>query len=232
VASRTYALYRLKNPRHRFYDLEKGILDQVYSGVEAESVRVKNAVRETAGQFLSRAGHPIKAYYHSRCGGSTETSDSVWKQRFGPGQKIVDCPYCRRNPYHWKASFDLSDLSRALKLPVFQILSIQKTPSGRIAELTVGEPGKEKKITSDEFRSLLGYTRLKSALFEWRIERQDVRFEGIGAGHGVGMCQWGARYLAQQGLNYRQILKYYYPEASLATRSSPLKKLSKSAESG
>ncbi|NDC23416.1 MAG: hypothetical protein EB078_01590, partial [Proteobacteria bacterium] len=65
----------------------------------------------------------------------------------------------------------------------------------------------------DLLRSHVGYTKLKSTKFNWRQEGDEVSFHGVGNGHGVGMCQWGARYLAQQGKTYKEILAHYYPGA-------------------
>jgi stage II sporulation protein D len=137
----------------------------------------------------------------------------------------VRCPFCQKNPFLWKASFGIRELLRLVKLPVsanepVRISTLERTPSGRIAMLRLEAGDQERRITSDQFRSLLGYTRIKSALFDWRVSDNEIEFEGRGAGHGVGMCQWGARYLARQGRSYAQILGYYYPGLQLYGASS------------
>ena len=94
-------------------------------------------------------------------------------------------------------------------------ISTDKTPSGRVANLTLAVNGEEKKITSDQLRAIVGYTKIKSAIFDYQINGSEISFTGVGSGHGVGMCQWGARYLAKTGLNFKQILAHYYPEIAL-----------------
>ncbi|NBT59044.1 SpoIID/LytB domain-containing protein, partial [bacterium] len=99
VASRTYALYMIKHPKHSDYDLERSTQDQVYGGVEAEHPRVREAIQATSGEVLSFKDQPIKAFFHSRCGGSTETPGFVWNHHQGYPQKKVACPYCLKNPF-------------------------------------------------------------------------------------------------------------------------------------
>jgi len=67
-------------------------------------------------------------------------------------------------------------------------------------------------ISGTDFRRFLGYNDLPSTLFTiHQRNRGEIIFKGRGWGHGVGMCQWGARGMALLGYNYREILKFYYP---------------------
>lgn len=221
VASRTYTLYMVKHPKHALYDLDSSTQDQVYQGAERESKRVSEALRETAGLYLSvKDSEPIKSYYHSRCGGITETAGAVWNYKNHAFDKRVTCPYCQKFPYNWTTVVTAAELFKSLHLPFQTIstlsnLSAEKTPAGRVSTLRFALNGTEKKVTSDELRSLLGYSRIKSANFDWKIDGDEIQFNGVGSGHGVGMCQWGARYLAKQGKNFRQILAHYYPGIEL-----------------
>jgi stage II sporulation protein D len=60
-------------------------------------------------------------------------------------------------------------------------------------------------------RRILGFDRLRSTNFIVKNLRGSVRFLGIGYGHGAGLCQWGAKKMADNGYTYREILHYYYP---------------------
>jgi len=222
VAARSYALYMMRHPKDPLFDLENGIQDQVYGGVAAEDPRVTQAVKDTAGQYLGLASDPIKAYFHSRCGGVTETAQTVWNYSAKSHRYRVHCPYCQKNRYTWQASLNLPDFFQALGFDVsptipFRLLP-QVSPSGRIASLRIEAGGKNRTISSDEFRSLLGYTKIKSAFFDWKVGKEMIHFEGTGAGHGVGMCQWGTRGLAREGKSYKEILAYYYPGSLLYNR--------------
>ena len=71
-------------------------------------------------------------------------------------------------------------------------------------------------MSSVNLRSALGYQRLPSLWFD--VPRDGAGFplpEGQGAGHGAGLCQWGAKILAERGASYREILSHYYPGSEL-----------------
>ena len=73
----------------------------------------------------------------------------------------------------------------------------------------------EAELSGREVRRVLGGRALRSTRFEVRETPQGVRFDGSGSGHGVGLCQWGARSLAESGASYREILAHYYPGTRL-----------------
>jgi stage II sporulation protein D len=64
-----------------------------------------------------------------------------------------------------------------------------------------------------DLRNILGPNIIRSTNFNLRIVDRDAVFEGFGWGHGVGLCQWGAYFMAKRGYNYKRILEYYYPQA-------------------
>ena len=66
-------------------------------------------------------------------------------------------------------------------------------------------------ISAVNLRKAIGFSAIKSTNFEIRMLADNVFFTGIGNGHGVGLCQWGAKQRAAEGFNYREILSYYYP---------------------
>lgn len=223
VAARSYALYMIRNPKNAYYDVEATTQDQVYAGTSVESPKVREAVLSTVGEYLAVKGFPVKAFYHSRCGGRTETAQAVWNPKDKRSKRSgVRCAYCKKNPQPWVASFSISEFYRRLNIGAagrpLRLASLEKSASGRISSLRVGPSGKERTFSSDELRSLLGYQKLKSAYFNFFVDSNRVHFEGVGHGHGVGMCQWGARGMAQTGKSYRDILGYYYPDSSLSFR--------------
>ena len=70
-------------------------------------------------------------------------------------------------------------------------------------------------VSGRDLRQVLGGRAIRSTLFEVGVEGEWVRFVGSGAGHGVGLCQWGARELAERGRGVNQILEHYYPGTHL-----------------
>jgi stage II sporulation protein D len=70
-------------------------------------------------------------------------------------------------------------------------------------------------LTGDQFRKAIGYGVIKSTNFSVRVENREAVFSGLGNGHGVGLCQWGAKQRALDGFGYAEILSYYYPGTDL-----------------
>lgn len=216
VAARTYAVYMITHPKHPLYDLEKGTSDQVYPGAQSEAETIKRAVKITQGQLLTLNQNPVKPYYHSRCGGNTESANFVWKESKASNASSVPCPFCKKFPYNWKKRLKTHEFLGLLKLPFeslkpFKVALVNRSPSGRVKEIAVETDSQKHLINSDELRQLLGYAHVKSTRFDIKIEDDQVTFEGVGSGHGVGMCQWGAQFLAKKGKTYQEILSHYYP---------------------
>jgi stage II sporulation protein D len=66
------------------------------------------------------------------------------------------------------------------------------------------------------FRSALGPNLLRSTAFGVEAQGDAFKFSGRGWGHGVGLCQWGARGMAREGRGWQEILMHYYPGAEIA----------------
>jgi hypothetical protein len=81
--------------------------------------------------------------------------------------------------------------------------------------LRANRPTQSHAIDGADLRQRIGWSKLPSLAFDVRVGRGEVVFEGRGAGHGAGMCQWGAAGLAREGKGYREILAHYYPGAEL-----------------
>src|SRR5262249_13701661 len=92
---------------------------------------------------------------------------------------------------------------------------VSRTPSQRAALLAFNDGDKNVFVSGNDLRRQLGYNRLKRTLFSVIQTGEDVTFFGRGFGHGSGLCQWGARFMAQKGSKFRDILAHYYPTAKL-----------------
>jgi stage II sporulation protein D len=80
----------------------------------------------------------------------------------------------------------------------------------------VGTRGTET-VTVEKLRQLIGYNVLRSGFFEVEKTSQGILFKGEGWGHGVGLCQYGAKDLAQKGATYKQILQHYFPGSKIVS---------------
>jgi len=216
VVARTFALYQKEKNRENEFDVSATTMSQVYGGFDAETASAVRAVGDTKGQVLYHDGRLILAYYHSSSGGATEDAKNVW---------TADIPYLKgvRDEYSVKASgnrwtFSLarSDLAKILVRSGIRVGEIQDlvpvevSPSGRIVKLKVIHGSGEVVLRSNDFRLRVDPQSLKSTLFVMVKERDRIRFEGTGYGHGVGLSQWGAYEMARRGFSCGDILKHYY----------------------
>ena len=222
VVSRTYALFKNIENKDFPFTLSSDVASQVYGGKAAEHPAATRAVEKTRGQILTYNGKIFPAYFHSTCGGRTARADYQWKIESHPSLKGVECTFCRGSPYdHWKAEFSLSEIEKLLAKKGFTVSNLEsiglKDPdiSGRPRSFILRHAGGSLTISGNEFRLALGPDRLKSTRVNVQRAGEKIVFEGSGWGHGVGLCQYGARHLAGLGYRYQDILRYYYPESTI-----------------
>jgi stage II sporulation protein D len=215
VVARSYALHQRRENAAQAHDVESSVLSQrIARGPVARSIR--KAVRATRGQYLSWAEEPILAAFHSSAGGRTASALEVWGEDL-PYLRPVESPDDAAPDFFWSYQIGAEDLRAALREAGFEPRGrararvVQRTPSGRVAGIDLLGA----RLSGREAREVLGGRALRSALFDVRVEDGNVRFLGSGAGHGVGLCQWGARELALRGRSYAQILAHYYPGTGL-----------------
>ncbi len=215
VAARTYALWKMNNSKQP-YHLAATTHDQVYQGALAEGAGAVNAVLETRGWYMAHKGIPILAYYHSCCGGHTDSALEV-KANDLPYLMGVSCPMCASSPkFHWRLSLSKSRLANILSKSgylvgeVDSIYPIKRSRSGRILELEIITPRTAFFLTGEQFRKALGYGKFQSTRFQVAKQGRRFLFTGTGYGHGLGACQYGIKGMAEQGYKWRRILKHYY----------------------
>lgn len=217
IISRTYALYQMQENRLKDFDVTSDIYSQVYGGQASERFRTNKAVDETDGKVLFFRGKIIPAYFHATCGGHTEDAAALWKIDLPPLKGVV-CAFCKDSPhFNWHCDLSLKEIEDKLRDGGFKIRDISsisiegKDRSGRITDLKIAAQDKTIKIAAKDFRNLIGPNIIRSTNFSVNLVNHDAVFEGIGWGHGVGLCQWGAYFMSKQGFRVEQILKYYYP---------------------
>ena len=176
--------------------------------------KVHRAVTETDGECVLYEGAPVLAVFHSSSAGTTQDSQSVWSASL-PYLQSVETPEGEDTVpnYHSTATFsagELRDLLReALPETVLEgspsnwFTNIVQQPGGMVTSLSVG--GVE--VGGNRLRTILD---LRSACFTIAFDGDEVTFSVSGYGHGVGMSQYGANVLAEDGMTYREILKWYY----------------------
>ncbi len=215
IASRTYAL---KQKGNSLFDIDSTQKNQVYNGLESRTYKTIRAVKSTRSLVLTYKNKLINALFHSSSGGMTENSQDVWKNKYPYLSSVRD--FDKNNPkFRWKKKFSNSELTNLFPkiggLRDIEILDITKT--GRVKNVKlIGAYGSDQ-ISGVVLRKRLGlnsnFVRFK--FFEEELNNNTPQKKGLivfgqGKGHGVGMSQWGAKYLASRGQKAERILKHFY----------------------
>lgn len=239
VVSRTVALRRAGLYRGRGYDLLSTVADQAYAGLGFETTVSDSAVAQTAGEVLTFDGRLIDAFFHSTCGGRTAEGTEVYRGADRPYLRSVrdqddgGRTWCGISPrFRWQERWTGEALARTLRetLPVagapaglagsvIDVRVVDRTPTGRVAQLELVGETTSYTVSGPVARLVLRAndgSQLRSATFNLQVGREGGRIvqlvaEGAGAGHGVGMCQWGALGRSRAGIPYGDILSAYFP---------------------
>lgn len=218
IIARTYALSKKMARMNSSYHLESSVMDQVYEGCLIEDSRAHRAVFETAGEVLTYNGGIIQAFYHSSCGGRTEASENVWGNPFSY-LKGVECQYCLASPTAtaWESKLSISDIEERLRTAGHKVYGLTEikpgalNSRGRLKQVVLVASKGGVAISGEQFRKAIGYGVIKSTRFTIKNSKNEISFSGSGNGHGVGLCQWGAKQRALDGFGSGEILSYYYP---------------------
>lgn len=217
VASRSYVLVKMNQNKDKDYDVVNTVSNQVYltddelkekwkNDYVNKINKIKTAVLETKGEYLSYEGKVVEALFFSTSTGQTENSEEVFSSKI---------PYLRSVSSTWDTSspvfedtmvFELKDFYSKLNLKYqdkIEFVVLEKTSTGRIKTL---------KINGQIFkgRDFAGKLSLRSNYFNIVQNNDKVTITTKGFGHGVGMSQYGALGMAKEGYTYDKILKHYY----------------------
>jgi stage II sporulation protein D len=217
IAARSYALANLGKHNSEGYDVKPTTEDQVYSGIASEAQTTNIAIDETKGIVAKHNGKVITAYFHSTSGGITELAENVWNSAVPFLKSVLDID--TSSPYiNWKRAYNAAELEERLKKSnknigyLVNLLPIAFAPSGRTSYLLVSGSQSTLLLTGEELRHILN---LPSTLFKLECTQDGYSFVGRGFGHGLGLSQWGAKALAEQGYNAEEILSYYYKDITV-----------------
>ncbi|MDE6881123.1 MAG: stage II sporulation protein D [Oscillospiraceae bacterium] len=240
VAARTYTLYKelsggsANHPEadacdditccQAYKTYEEAALDW---GAEAEAyeAKIRQAVEETDGQYVLYEGAPVLAVFHSSSVGTTQDAAAVWSGSL-PYLQSVETPEGEETVpgYRSTASFTAAELKALLQdaLPEADLnrdpsnwfTNIRQQSSGTVTALAVG--GVE--ISGHQLRTALG---LRSACFTISFDADTITFSVSGYGHGVGLSQYGANVLAAGGMDYQEILSWYYTGTEVGPYQPP-----------
>ena len=216
VVARTYVLQKMGESHDKLYDIGDTTKDQVYGGRFRHEEGVRQAIAQTLSQIITYHGELAQVFYHSCCGGETASSEEVWKEDI-PYLKRQTCNFTESPEYNWKVTVSKSEMEEKLGIRDISNISIlERTESKRAKYIAVKTKGKEVKITASEFRAKIGAERIRSTRFGMKLAGAQIIIKGHGYGHGVGLCQWCSKILAEkQSMKYRNILSHFFPGTSI-----------------
>jgi len=225
VAARTYVLYKKMMNQQRPYDVVSSVQDQVFQGQGQVNAKVESAIRSTRGQVITYDRHPILAAYSSTAAGPTEDASYVWNVDV-PYLKGVECPFDDLSPrYRWRVAVSLEALERQFRKLDYSVGTIatitpfSRTPSGRIDRIRILHSRGQLILRGQDFRRVAGYSTILSTQFHIEHMGRELVLVGKGSGHGVGLCQWGMKEMAELGYSHEAIVRYYYPGTELLALS-------------
>ncbi|MGH7709271.1 MAG: SpoIID/LytB domain-containing protein [Vulcanimicrobiaceae bacterium] len=224
IISRSYAMSRMRPERP--FDVVGSDSDQAYGDIAGESVAARAAVDATTRTILSFEGTLAEAVYSSCCGGHTASAADAWNHDIPYLRSFVD-PNCAGTPrYRWRSEVAWATFARAFSHELDGIGTVrsialgQRDDSGRARTIAFTGERSVDAVAAAAFRRALGTRVVRSTLLfaigiAGNAASSTVTIDGGGNGHGVGMCQWGARGLALAGRPPAAILAFYFPGAAL-----------------
>lgn len=222
IAAYTYALYKKGLNAEKAYDVttDSGI-DQAYISPEAAAERwgdeadfytekIKSVISETSGKVISYDGKIIMSVYCAISPGKTESAKNVWGTDYPYLVPVDSIGDLLSDKYLSTVNLSTDEVYAALSqfgIPTDCTLwfsSPAYSDSGTLLTAAFGDVT----LTGSQLRSAL---KLRSAAFDTVYGEGVFTFNVRGYGHGVGMSQYGADYMAKQGSTAEEILKWYYP---------------------
>lgn len=192
---------------------------RAYYGADYDAYydKVRGAAEYGAGHWLSYGGEPIYSVYHSVSSGQTNGAYSVWGRNF---------PYLQSVPSAWDSSHvnflcsnemtvesmrvRLLEYSRSINMPIdygLWFTEVNANEGGYVETVRIGDTTVS---GGDAWRIF----NLRSTAFEVTYDGSVFTFVTKGYGHGVGLSQYGANYMAESGYTAREILEYYYTDVT------------------
>ena len=230
IAARTYALYQIKARKKQPYDVYSDVRSQMWVPSKEADPRSRMAVNATQGLIVTDHFRLFPAYFHSDCGGETAKAKYIFAASDITPLSGRECPHGPQS-YKWRFTLSKAAISTRLSrsgISSGRIMRIEILDENRHQLQTIGrvyfiklfmDNGVVQTVPANNFRIALGAGKneLASTFFNVSTDStgKNLTFEGRGFGHGVGMCQHGAMYLAKEGENFDEILKFYYPGSTI-----------------
>lgn len=172
--------------RHDRFDFCDTTHCQWLGEIPPEDTNLAQAARRTEGLALHAGEGVVQALFTSRCGGRTHTLREIGLQPENYPFYSVECEACRRSPKRWERDLAAADASEILERPGLE--------SSRLAVVR-----------------RLGWSALPGNNYTFTRSGERLLIEGVGEGHGAGLCQTGSEAMAARGAAALEILRHYFP---------------------
>ncbi|MBO4245648.1 MAG: stage II sporulation protein D [Bacilli bacterium] len=213
VVARTFALYQMEHKGYvtlgdQAYITEEDMHKKWQDKYDIYYQKIKDAVNATGNICIYYQNNLIKAYYFSLSNGSTEDAISVFNESYDY-IKPVDTSFDvdNKNFIH-NYNFNESDFKSLLNINSINNIKIVKDEQNYVSKVIIDDH----EFSGINIRKILN---LKSASFDISKNNNEILITTYGYGHGVGLSQNGANYLANQGYSYQDIIKYFYQNITL-----------------
>jgi len=195
VAARSY--FVAGEGRHRDFDFCDTTHCQFLREPPASASAAAQATSATRGLVIAYKSayqsQPIAAMYTRSCSGRTRTPSELGLAPAAYPYYSVECNYCRQHPERWESRLSAEDAAVLRS-------------SNESSRLRLGRR--------------LGWSAVPSNDFVMRKEGEQTVLRGVGRGHGIGLCQAGAKAMAEAGADFHEILAHYYPNTAIITLGS------------
>jgi|GEM_PF-327778 len=188
VATRSYLAS--SRGRHRDFDFCDTTHCQFLRDPPAPATAVAQAAEATRDMVLAYEAKPFAAMYTRSCAGRTHTPAELGLPAAHYPYYSVECTYCRAYPVRWSSRISAEDAAMLR---------------------SSNEPARLRTARH------LGWSTIPSNDFIVKRENDQILAEGTGQGHGIGLCQSGAKAMAADGADFRQILSHYYPNTTVVS---------------
>ena len=233
--------------KNKNFDVCADVHCQVYQGASVEKDVTNRAVNDTKGEIVIYAKTPIEAIYHSNCGGCLRPDVFSKKDYYAHGfdsKKSFTglsryeeelwcvtfaenfCSHSSKSSYRWQRVYDAEDFAFVFGYELRDLKKIIPKEKGSCVSYKAVEitTSKEKTNITGDLNIRNYFDKLRSSAFKVDIKFSADKlpkmlfFWGTGFGHGAGMCQEGAEYMADEGYTYQEILRHYYPHTEVIKR--------------
>lgn len=175
--------------------------------------------------MLKHQGDYVKGWFSACCGGVTAGAAEGldWRKTKTPyleaGLQDGCLEVTKPENKNWVAQIPLTEVQEAVSKTIGQdpgnitkVGILKRGPSNRAEQIIINDS----QLSGPALRLAVGSELMRSTLIkDIYIEGENLVVTGDGFGHGVGMCQWGAYKMANEGKTPEQIIKFYYPQAAI-----------------